>query len=326
MEKLRLRKQKDISLKHFLEKEDIFCELFNQTVFRDGTLHLLAEELVPVDTRASIRILDADNNMEFFERYRDVVKCGKVCIEEGADKAGKHPEGELYPNVNIVRNYGRTKIGNIMCGIENQTTIDKLMPSRTLIYDCLSYEYEFRNKMELLPCITITLYTGEKEWKTPYSLYDMLNLRQEIQSTVLEKYIPDYPLYVVDALHLSKDEINKYHTDLRFFFTALQAAGSQEMEIEIDDTLTAQYVETYDALAMLTGDERFRVKEGGISMCALFDMAEERGLKRGIEAFILDNMEEQIPLERILAKLQKRFALNEKQAEDYLQDTIQGIV
>lgn len=315
-----MRKQKDISLKHFLEKEDIFCELFNQTVFRDGALHLLAEKLVPVDTRASIRILDADSNVEFFERYRDVVKCGKICLEEGTAAGGKSPEGELHPNANIVRNYGRIEIGNVICGIENQTTIDKLMPSRTLIYDCLSYEHEFRNKMELLPCITITFYTGDKEWKAPYSLYDMLNLRQEIQSTVLEKYIPDYPLYVVDALHLSKDEINKYHTDLRFFFTALQAAGSQDMEI--DDTLTAQYVETYDALAMLTGDQRFRVKEGGVSMCALFDMAEERGLKRGIEkgieAFILDNMEEQIPLDRILEKLQKRFALNEAQAEGYL--------
>lgn len=81
-----MRKQKDISLKHFLEKEDIFCELFNQTVFRDGALHLLAEKLVPVDTRASIRILDADSNVEFFERYRDVVK---YALRRGPPQVGR---------------------------------------------------------------------------------------------------------------------------------------------------------------------------------------------------------------------------------------------
>lgn len=313
-----MRKQKDISLKHFLEKEDIFCELFNQTVFRNETLHLMTEELVSFDTRESIRILDADNDIEFFERYRDVVKCGTLCSEERFGKAGKRPEDSLYENA--VGNYGK-KIGRIICGIENQTTIDKLMPSRTLIYDCLSYEYAFRNKMELLPCITITLYTGEKVWKTPCSLYDMFNWNEEIRNPALKKYIPDYHLYVVDAMHLSREEINEFHTDLRFFFTALQAAVTRDMII--DDTLTARYVETYDALAMLTGDERFRVKEGGISMCALFDMAEERGLKRGIEAFILDNLAEQIPVERILVKLQERFELNVSQAEEYLKNTVQ---
>lgn len=288
-----MKKHKDISLKHFWEKEDIFCELFNQTVFREGKLHLYKEGLVPVDTRGSVRILDTDNNIEFFERYRDVVKCGK------------------------------TEIGSMIFGIENQTTIDKRMPSRALIYDCLSYEYEFRNKVELLPCITVIFYIGEKEWKTPCSLHDMLNLSSGLKRTILEEYVPDYRLHVVDALHLSKEEIEQYHTDLRFFFTALQAAGTKEHEI--DDTLTAQYVETYDALAMLTGDERFRVKEGGVSMCVLFDTAEERGLKRGIEAFILDNIEEAIPQERILAKLQKRFMLSETKAQEYLKEAVQNL-
>lgn len=45
--------------------------------------------------------------------------------------------------------------------------------------------------------------------------------------------------------------------------------------------------------------------------------ATERGIKQGIQALILDNLEEQVAQERILRKLQKRFNLSKKEAEDY---------
>lgn len=41
------------------------------------------------------------------------------------------------------------------------------------------------------------------------------------------------------------------------------------------------------------------------------------GLEQGIRAFILDNIEEGIPKNRILEKLKKRFSLSETTAEDY---------
>ena len=42
-----------------------------------------------------------------------------------------------------------------------------------------------------------------------------------------------------------------------------------------------------------------------------------QGMECGIEAFVLDYLEEGFGKERIVAKLQKRFALNEKKAEDF---------
>lgn len=45
----------------------------------------------------------------------------------------------------------------------------------------------------------------------------------------------------------------------------------------------------------------------------------ERGMEKGIEMFILDNLEEKIPPMRILEKLQRRFQLDEGQAEAYLE-------
>ena len=41
----------------------------------------------------------------------------------------------------------------------------------------------------------------------------------------------------------------------------------------------------------------------------------EKGIEKGIKALILDNLEENIPEERIIQKLQKRFELTEEQAQ-----------
>ena len=45
----------------------------------------------------------------------------------------------------------------------------------------------------------------------------------------------------------------------------------------------------------------------------------ERGMEKGIRAFICDNREENIPRERVLVKLQKRFELSEDEAEMWLE-------
>lgn len=59
-------------------------------------------------------------------------------------------------------------------------------------------------------------------------------------------------------------------------------------------------------------------------MCNLSDLVEEkameRGIERGIEAFILDNLEEHVPKERIIEKLQKRFQLEQSRAEEYFDE------
>ena len=46
----------------------------------------------------------------------------------------------------------------------------------------------------------------------------------------------------------------------------------------------------------------------------------EKGIQKGIRELILDNLEEQIPEERILLKLQKRFQLTEDKARQYYKE------
>ena len=64
-------------------------------------------------------------------------------------------------------------------------------------------------------------------------------------------------------------------------------------------------------------------KEGVEIMCRILE--EERnegimiGMEKGIQAFICDNREENIPRERVQVKLQKRFELSEDEAEMWLE-------
>lgn len=44
---------------------------------------------------------------------------------------------------------------------------------------------------------------------------------------------------------------------------------------------------------------------------------EKRGLEQGLRAFVQDNIEENIPKDRIIQKLMKRFELTEEKAWEY---------
>ena len=95
--------------------------------------------------------------------------------------------------------------------------------------------------------------------------------------------------------------------------------------------------ETGNVLAALLGSEKIRrsVEEQQKKKGETFDMCKalddlwkdaenqgrerglEKGLEQGISIFILDNLEEKVPKERIILKLQRRFGLEEKQADQY---------
>ena len=45
----------------------------------------------------------------------------------------------------------------------------------------------------------------------------------------------------------------------------------------------------------------------------------EEGIEQGIRAMVLDNLEEQIPKDRIMDKLQKHFKLDRERAEQYFE-------
>lgn len=76
---------------------------------------------------------------------------------------------------------------------------------------------------------------------------------------------------------------------------------------------------------LLVSSDKFISKEDAesirreISMTKVGQLLFEEGMEKGIEAFILDNLEEQISEERIIEKLQRRFQLCEEDAKAYFE-------
>ena len=93
--------------------------------------------------------------------------------------------------------------------------------------------------------------------------------------------------------------------------------GEQEA---VDEAEKRQMESVLYALAMkfLTKEELEEVWEV-FRMTVLGEILVEHGKEIGIEAFILDNLEENIPRDRIIEKLIRRFSLKRESAESYFQ-------
>lgn len=88
----------------------------------------------------------------------------------------------------------------------------------------------------------------------------------------------------------------------------------------VDEAEKRQMESVLYALAMkfLTKEELEEVWEV-FRMTVLGEILVEHGKEIGIEAFILDNLEENIPRDRIIEKLIRRFSLTRESAESYFQ-------
>lgn len=103
--------------------------------------------------------------------------------------------------------------------------------------------------------------------------------------------------------------------------------------VELARTISDKELETFALAGILTFTDKVISKETrqhikevlGMTQVGKMLMDEgriegrEEGREEGIRAIILDNLEENIPKEKILIKLQKRFNLTEEQSEQYYQ-------
>jgi hypothetical protein len=132
-------------------------------------------------------------------------------------------------------------------GIEDQENMDYSYPARNLAYDAGEYEkqlrkikkyvhryakgisageymYGFRKEDRLHPVITFVLYTGEKPWNEPCSLWDILDFMDIPEA--LRKYVPDYRINVIDVRRLN--DTSMFRTDLKEVFDFLRCTDDTE--------------------------------------------------------------------------------------------------
>ena len=163
---------------------------------------------------------------------------------------------------------------------------DPHMPMRIIGYDGAAYRGQLTKRERdrpNFPVITIVLYFGTKHWDQPRTLYECMNIQEN-----LKPFVSDYKINVVEVAFLD-DKLDNFHSDFRII-----AEYFVNKRRNIEYTPSAQEIQHVDEflklLQALTGDDRYfdvlnllqkEAKKEGVNMCEILDKVENRGIAIG---------------------------------------------
>ena len=257
--------QKDITQKNFEAYNDVFSDIVNGTLF-DGREVIKPEALVDAMAKSQYK---ADDNV-IHEQERDVAKywTDKNCY-----------------------------IRLALLGVENQLAIDMDMPLRVIGYDGSSYRDEMNHdeivideatgkkhkiRHKRYPVVTIVLYFGKTPWKKPLSLYDVLEISDD-----LKPFVNDYKINLIDVPRLTGEQVEKFTSDFQIIADYFVQLNESNDYIPKDKTI--RHTDSFlKLMSVLTQDDKY-VEMGkkishemeGFNMCKVLDRAEARGEARG---------------------------------------------
>ena len=257
-----------------------------------------------------------DITQKMLERYNDVFADivnvllfnGKRIVDEDAlidtpaDSALKI-DGEIHSQDRDVAKYWKNSQINIaLFGLENQTVPDKLMPMRVIGYDGAEYKkqvLEENRYKKKYPVITLVLYMGyDRNWKYSNSLLDLLEVDEK-----LKPYVSDYKINVFEIAFLDREKIDLFKSDFRMladYLYQMRTTNSYK-----GDESNIKHVD--EILMLMSAMSGFKNVENIIkvaherkvsNMKGFFELAEEKGLERGLELGRTEGREEGLQLGR----------------------------
>ena len=244
---------------------------------------------------------DKDITQKVLEKYNDVfADILNVLLFNGRDVVEESTLTDAWPmsmlkidgrvrsqERDIAKYWRKSKINVALFGLENQTTPNKLMPLRVLGYDGAEYVKQSRKEnidKAKYPVITLVLYLGyEKEWNYPKTLFEVLDIDEDIKP-----YVNDFKINLFEIAYLDKEKINLFKSDFRILADYLYQMRVNRDYIA-DETTIEHVEELLTLMSAMTGDNRFeetindlKGKEK-INMCEVLDRVEARGIEKGIE-------------------------------------------
>ena len=242
-----------------------------------------------------------DITQKMLERYNDVFADivnvllfnGKKIVDEDAlidtpvDSTLKI-DGEIHSQDRDVAKYWKNSQINIaLFGLENQTVPDKLMPMRVIGYDGAEYKkqvLEENRYKKKYPVITLVLYMGyEKNWKYSNSLLDLLEVDEN-----LKPYVSDYKINIFEIAFLDREKIDLFKSDFRMLADYLYQMRTTN-SYKGDESNIKHVDEILMLMSVMSGFENVEniikvAHERKVSnMKGFFELAEEKGLERGLE-------------------------------------------
>lgn len=269
----------DIRVKNFIKINSVFAQLFRESVFK-GKMKIDPDKLKELDTVNQETVRLEDGQLKDLERLRDIQKITMLFDDRMAFQ--------------------------IIMGVEAQSEVNYYMPVRCMELDALSYSYQCRRISEkakeagklkkysdgvpkgtkVLPTVTLVFYFGDKPWDGPLSIYDMLDI-PDTSSECLKEIIPDYPMHIIDAKHLTEEETDRFEGDLKAFLLMIQGSYNRDKL----KTAVATHRETWYAISAVKKDKRYvdyieNISEqeivGGVNMDAVLDRLIEEGKAEGV--------------------------------------------
>ena len=245
-------KDKDITQKVLEKYNDVFADILNVLLFNGRDV---VEESTLIDA-LPMSMLKIDGRVRSQER-------------------------------DIAKYWRKSKINVALFGLENQTTSNKLMPLRVLGYDGAEYVKQSRKEnidKAKYPVITLVLYLGyEKEWNYPKTLFEVLDIDEDIKP-----YVNDFKINLFEIAYLDKEKINLFKSDFRILADYLYQMRVNKDYIA-DETTIEHVEELLTLMSAMTGDNRFEETindlkgKDKINMCEVLDRVEARGIEKGIE-------------------------------------------
>ena len=242
--------QTDITEKILEDYNDVFADIINGLIF-NGEQRILPESLENTQVHSQYKAEDG----KVHELERDVAKYWK-------DK----------------------KVELAICGIENQSIVEKNMPFRIIGYDGASYRSQLlEERKEILPVMTIVLYFGtNRHWYGKKNIKGLMKIPEE-----LNDYINDYEMKVFEIAWLTEAEIDRFHSDFKIVANFFVQKRKNKNYIPDDPTEIKHVDEVLKLLQVMTGDERYQMifqkKKGVRSMCDVAERLEKMGMEKGIE-------------------------------------------
>ena len=263
--------QKDITEKVLEEHNDVFADIINGLLF-DGNQEVKPEALENTTVHAQYKAEDD----QIHELERDITKYWK---EEEVELA--------------------------ICGIENQSTIEKNMPFRVIGYDGMAYRGQLQEKRKkVLPVVTVVLYFGtERHWNSKKNIKSLMEIPVH-----LDKFVNDYQMHVFEVAWLTEEQISHFHSDFRIVANFFANKRKNKDYIPNDPTEIKYVDEVLKLLQVMTGDKRYKEifrkkKEGVRSMCDVAERLEKMGWEKGIQQGIEQgNIQKSVKIYRNLLK------------------------
>ena len=110
-----------------------------------------------------------------------------------------------------------------LIGIENQTEIDRDMALRVFGYEGADYRGQLSGDKSLYPVITLVLYFGERRWTAPRSLYERIQVPEE-----LRPFVNDLKLNVFEVAFLTDEQVERFTSDFKIVATQIGRASCRE--------------------------------------------------------------------------------------------------